>query len=445
METQYSAQFLRKRKMMLVLPLLVLPFITLAFWSLGGGKGKTDDSALTNKPSGLNLTLPEASFKEDKVPMDKLKFYELADRDSSRLQKLMKQDPYYSMTYVKDTGEFLKTLPAAGTSPFTPSFHEKSLNIPPSNSTKPKYADPNEEKVMKKLEALTKAMEEQETPSTKLVEPETHSYKDAESDKLLSMINQLSNGETGKDPELDQLDKMLDKIITIQNPNTNPVKQPSVDNNPIANSIPLPVHKTNQEAGVSLLESQLIDTGRSVPAIEPEVGFYGFSDELNDEESIVGDLSTSIKAVVHEDQTLMNGATIKLRLTQDLHIASTTIASGQFVYGTVSLNNERLQVEIKSVRAADNILPVKLKLFDIDGMEGIYIPGSIERNVSKQAGGNALQSIDLMNTINPSLEMQAASLGIQTAKSLLSKKVKLVKVHVKAGYQVFLQDQSAIK
>ncbi|MBN8788975.1 MAG: conjugative transposon protein TraM [Terrimonas sp.] len=443
METQYSAQFLRKRKMMLVLPLLVLPFITLAFWSLGGGKGKSEDSTLTNKPSGLNLTLPEASFKEEKVPMDKLKFYELADRDSSRLRKLMKEDPYYSLAYEKDTGDFLKTLPEVGTSPFTPSFNEKSLKRPFSASSRPKYADPNEEKVMKKLEALNKAMEQQEVPSGTLSEPATSRFQDPESDKLLSMINQLSNSETNKDPELDQLDKMLDKIITIQNPNSNRTNDQSLENAPNGKSFPRPVHKTNQESAVSLLESTPVDTVISAPIIEPEIGFYGFSDQLSNEET--ENLSTSIKAVVHEDQTLVNGATIKLRLLQDLHTGSHVVATGQFVYGTVSLNNERLQVEIKSIRSADNILPVKLKLYDIDGMEGIYIPGSIERDVSKQAGGNALQSIDLMNTINPSLEMQAASLGIQTAKSLLSKKVKLVKVHVKAGYQVLLQDQSAIK
>ncbi len=443
METQYSARFFRKRKLMLVLPLLVLPFITLAFWSLGGGKGNGEDESLTSKPSGLNLTLPEASFKEEKVPMDKLKFYELADRDSTRLQKLMKQDPYYSMAYVKDTGDFLQTFPAAGTSPFTPSFNERALNRTFPVRSKSSYSDPNEAKVMKKLEALTKAMEEQETSSGKLSEPAASPFQDTESDKLLWMINQLSNSENNKDPELDQLDKMLDKIIHIQQPNE--IKERTMQNNSSDKEVPLSIHSTNQTAPVSLLEGVLMDTNGSIPAIEPEVGFYGFSEELNNEETASGNLPTSIKAVVHEDQMLVNGSTIKLRLIQDLSIASTTIPSGQFIYGTVSLNNERLQVEIKSIRAADNILPVKLKLFDIDGMEGIYIPGSIERDISKQTGGNALQSIDLMNTINPSLEMQAASLGIQTAKSLLSKKVKLMKVQVKAGYQVFLQDKSVLR
>jgi len=35
----HSEKFLKKRKALLVLPLLALPFITLAFWALGGGKG----------------------------------------------------------------------------------------------------------------------------------------------------------------------------------------------------------------------------------------------------------------------------------------------------------------------------------------------------------------------------------------------------------------------
>jgi hypothetical protein len=42
--------------------------------------------------------------------------------------------------------------------------------------------------------------------------------------------------------------------------------------------------------------------------------------------------------------------------------------------------------------------------------------------------------------MDPSLKAQAASEGIRAAKSLLSKKVKQVKVTLKAGYQVLLRD-----
>lgn len=35
----HSKEFLRKRKFLMVLPLLILPFVTLFFWALGGGQG----------------------------------------------------------------------------------------------------------------------------------------------------------------------------------------------------------------------------------------------------------------------------------------------------------------------------------------------------------------------------------------------------------------------
>ncbi len=50
----------RKFKMLLVLPLLMLPFLTLAFYALGGGKGATDSSKIVGPKEGLNLDLPSA-------------------------------------------------------------------------------------------------------------------------------------------------------------------------------------------------------------------------------------------------------------------------------------------------------------------------------------------------------------------------------------------------
>jgi len=64
----------KQRKMMLVLPLLVIPFLTMGFWALGGGKGKSE-TAITSK--GLNLDLPNANPKEDKLT-DKRGFYDKA-------------------------------------------------------------------------------------------------------------------------------------------------------------------------------------------------------------------------------------------------------------------------------------------------------------------------------------------------------------------------------
>ena len=93
MENKHSAKFLRQRKMLLVLPLMVLPFITLAFWAMGGGKG-TADMNQSNTNAGLNLQLPNANLKDDKNE-DKLSFYKEADADSLKREELLRNDPYY--------------------------------------------------------------------------------------------------------------------------------------------------------------------------------------------------------------------------------------------------------------------------------------------------------------------------------------------------------------
>ena len=78
MKENHSPKFLRQRKMMLVLPVLVIPFVTMAFWALGGGQGNKNNSLAENK-QGLNLQLPDANLKDDKNA-DKLAFYNEADK-----------------------------------------------------------------------------------------------------------------------------------------------------------------------------------------------------------------------------------------------------------------------------------------------------------------------------------------------------------------------------
>ncbi|RYE56082.1 MAG: conjugative transposon protein TraM, partial [Sphingobacteriales bacterium] len=145
--------------------------------------------------------------------------------------------------------------------------------------------------------------------------------------------------------------------------------------------------------------------------------------------------------VVHESQTLVNGAVIKLRLLADVYINGTLVPAGAFVFGTVQLNGERLEVGINSIRHNNLLLPVKLQVYDLDGLPGIYIPGAITREVAQSSVDNAAQMLEI-TSLDPSLKAQAANAGLGAVKSLLSKKTKLVKVVVKAGYRVLLKDNT---
>jgi len=159
-----------------------------------------------------------------------------------------------------------------------------------------------------------------------------------------------------------------------------------------------------------------------------------------DESVPTDDTQNAIQAVIHETQTLVAGSTVKLRLVNDVYINGMLIPKDNFLFGEATLNGERLGIKINSMRYQNSLFPVQLSVYDMDGMDGIYIPGAITRDVSKQSADRAIQGIGL-TTMDPSLGAQAASAGIEAARDLISKKVKLVKVTVKAGYQVLLRDE----
>ncbi len=397
METT-SPKFLKQRKFFMVLPLLVIPFLTIIFVALGGGKGNVAQHEATN--AGLNLKLPDAHFKKGKEK-DKLGSYEQSNKDSLRIHEAMKNDPYYKrQNHLAD-------------SPFTNQLQSIMQHAAIENNQQGMTAlnntpvDPNEKKVMDKLALLKTAL----SKKTEQVQPGYSNSNSPDIERLQMMMqNMQQNNSRQSEPEINQIDKVLEKLMLVQHPE---MLQDSMKN--------LTLKNKPESFAVTLNDTS------------EQQGFYGFSDDIETNHS------NAIEAVVDETQTLVSGAVIKLRLLQNIYVHGALIAKDQLIYGISSLNNERLKISITSLRCNDNILPVSLEVFDMDGLAGIYIPGSINRDVSKASADEAISSVGL-TSLDPSLGAQAASAGIQAAKTLISKKVKLIRVSVKAGYKVLLKD-----
>ena len=177
----------------------------------------------------------------------------------------------------------------------------------------------------------------------------------------------------------------------------------------------------------------LLDTGKSKRNAENR--FFGVEEDTDLEGQ------NTVEAVVHQTQNLVNGAVVKMRLLNDIYLNGSLVPKGNFVFGIAELNDERLKITINSIRNNNSLFPVKLEVFDMDGLSGIYIPGAISRDVARQSADNGLQLMEL-TSMDPSFKAQAAATGINAVKSLLSKKVKQVKVLVKAGYKMLLRDKS---
>lgn len=220
----HSPQSLQKRKFFLVLPLLVLPFITLMFWALGGGKVSDAQAQQQTAKGGLNVELPDAYLKDDKT-LDKLSYYEKAASDSAKLEEQMKNDPYY----LKHKREEMDGL-FSGNDTVLPSIQYKhsssigrnSLNTSPYNSHS--YADPNEAKVYKKLNELNTALNQapveldKTTSYSELFRNNKTSINSADIDRLEQMMEMTKNGEGSEDREMKQLNGMMEKILDIQHP-----------------------------------------------------------------------------------------------------------------------------------------------------------------------------------------------------------------------------------
>lgn len=434
----HSQKFLQQRRFYMVLPLLALPFITMIFWALGGGQG-TPAQAQEVK-SGLNLELPSAHFDKEDEMWDKFALYEQAKRDSIKYEEARRNDPYYVVSVLKGNAR-------KDTIPRTNSKLNTSLG------SKDKYAqiEHNEEMINQKLAQLTRQLEQPDKPvakantisSTETLPKAGVNEMTEDVDRLEKMMEMMATGEAS-DPEMQQIEGVLDRILDIQHPQRvkEKIKAQSLENKQQV----FPVEAALEGDNISLVERQTKGVVRntsdslefSSPASNGQFeknSFFG----LEDETGITTENPNAIGAVIHNTQTIVAGATIKLRLLADVFINGQLIGKDHFVYGVCAINGERLTIDINSIRNENSLLPVSLKVFDLDGMEGVYIPGAITRDAAKQATSQSIQDMQLYSMDN-SLGVQAATAGVEAAKGLFSKKAKLIKITLKAGYQVLLKD-----
>jgi conjugative transposon TraM protein len=432
----HSQKFLQQRRFYMVLPLLVMPFVTMIFWALGGGQGTAVQAKEVK--SGLNMELPGAHFDKEDELWDKFALYEQAKRDSLKYEEAKRNDPYYVVSTLKSNAS-QDTIPK-----------DNKLNT--SLGHKDKYAqiDKHEEIINQKLEQLTRQLNQPEKVSsgsktilsqrTEINTPLSSSMT-SDVDRLEQMMEMMSSSDA-RDPEMQQIESVLEKILDVQHPDRvrEKIKEQSVQHKTQVfaveaaqsdDNITIVGNSHHQNYTDSL--STLIDISRSSMRHD----FYGLDDEINVSEST----SNAIEAVIHDTQTIVAGSTIKMRLLSDVYIHGQLIERDQFVYGVCAINGERLTITINSIRDEHSLLPVSLSVYDLDGMEGIYVPGAITRDAAKQASSQSIQDVQLYSMDN-SLGVQAATAGVEAVKGLLAKKAKLIKVTVKAGYQILLRDKN---
>ena len=422
----------QKQRMALMVPVLVIPFITFGFWMLGGGKASATDNTQPIREAGLNPRLPDPS-KQHEAMMDKLGFYDAAAKDSIKRAQLLSHDPYAAWkegnANVRNKNDLQSIVETT-----SGKYHQNTNSGLNPSMERGNNAGEAEQRLVSKMNELNRVIHEPQPAQNKYNHDKTNGTRGSDAnasnvkhdnntqhlEQLMQQMNRKENTAVpAKDPEVEQLNVLMDKVIAIQHPEKEAAKINSAE-----------------EAGKKKENILSVSNHASDDTIQN--GFYG----LNKGSSATkGKTANTIEATVPENQILVNNATIKLQLLQDLYVQSIKIPAGNFLWGKVTLSGERLNVDIDRIAYDHSLYPVRMEAYNTDGLPGMYVPGSITGDVMKQSADNSLQLMQL-GSYDPSIGAQAAVAGIGAAKNLISKRVKLVKVTVKAGYKILLTNKT---
>lgn len=166
---------------------------------------------------------------------------------------------------------------------------------------------------------------------------------------------------------------------------------------------------------------------------------YGFNTAVGSSYSMG---KNTIRACVHNDQTLTDGQTVKLRLLEPLQAGNVIVPKNSLVSGSAKVQGERLDILVSSLEYAGNIIPVELAVYDSDGQKGLSVPSSLEQEAAKEAmaniGAGLGTSFSFAQSAGQQVAMDITRGLMQGGSQYLAKKFRTVKVHLKANYQVML-------
>ncbi len=338
-----------KKKILLVMPLVIFPLLALCFKVLGGGS--VENAGQQERLSGINAVLPDADFKVED-PADKMAFYARAGKDTVAGDRLSEAAGRLGFTGRLDRGQ------------------EQTVQIE------------------QKLAALDREMNApREVASSggsgvKRGNMPNPGMKN-EVDRLEQMMRSMQQDRQG-DPEMEQMNGMLEKLLDIQQPG-----------------------RAQQKVVASIYGGEVSREFLAVPA----------------------ELASGGK--------VLQGATVKLRLLDSVRLKEVWIPKGHLVYGLCRLVNQRLLLEIKHVRLGNAIIPVELTMYGMDGMPGLSAPDAV---FSEAVGSGAVDAAGGISVYGmEGIAGQVAGAGVDAARSLFRRRVKAVKVKLRTGEKVLLR------
>nr|WP_068890428.1 conjugative transposon protein TraM [Pedobacter panaciterrae] len=155
-----------------------------------------------------------------------------------------------------------------------------------------------------------------------------------------------------------------------------------------------------------------------------------------------------ITAVIDENVTGYAGSRIRLRLLEDIRVGKFLVLKGTYLYALITgFGDQRVSLSVKSILQDGKILPVKLELYDTDGLPGLYVPESVFREFSKDLGSNSMQGVNLQGNSTDANQFLMSSLDkmFQSTSTAIASLIRKNKARIKYNSYIYLIDSEELQ
>ena len=414
---------MQQRKKLLVYPLMGLLFLG-SMWLIFAPSDKKDEGGETVGAFNADIPLPE----NDGIIGDKRKAYEQAQLERKQADKVRSLQDF---AFAADNGTDEVEMELPDSEPEREPFRDYSGSARGKgvNSSAVAYRDINRQlgtfyetpKVDEEKEELKRQVEEL---TARLDAQQGQAGGIDEQVALMEKSYELAAKYMGQNGQAGQSGAIVQVPITGQNTGQGTGK-------------PAVAVQAARQQTVSGLQQPMSDAEFMRAYSQPRN--YGFNTAVGSGYAMG---KNTIRACIHQDQTIMDGQTVKLRLLEPLQAGNLVIPQNTLVSGTGKVQGERLDIVVSSIEYRGNLLPVELAVYDSDGQKGLSVPSSLEQEAAKEAlaniGGGLGTSISFAQSAGQQIAMDLTRGVMQGGSQYLAKKFRTVKVHLKAGYELML-------
>lgn len=175
----------------------------------------------------------------------------------------------------------------------------------------------------------------------------------------------------------------------------------------------------------------------ALPVVKAGQTHSGYFNTINSDSP-----NQAILAIIDESVKVIAGSRVRIRLLEDITVGDYTLTKGQLLYGTVTgFTAQRVKITVESILVNGQPTKVKLGIYDLDGLEGLFVPASAFRDFTKQA---------VSKSTSQNINIESGSGGVeqfaykvlkdvyQSGTQAISSTIRQNKANIKYSTQIYL-------